>query len=811
MGEGDTGTVLRAVWPDADGDLEVALRLLPNLSPPDLHVAMRAAQAAASLSHPNVVPLLDAGRVPAGGALEPGRAYLVTPWIDGSTIATTPPISWAETAKLTRDVLDALGHAHGRGVLHLDLKPTNVIRTGEEKTALLMDFGVAPVVDPGARDGSGASIVGTPRYMSPEQVLGERTDFGPWTDVYGLAALVWEVVTGRPLFEGEPDELLLAHARQRPPSLNARFAVPYGLRNWLYTSLEKRPRDRFQSVAEARAALDDMNDADRTSRYPVVTPGSEMANVATRLAVPQRHVIDDRPLPVELRFVGSALLGARCPVVVGRETEKELLWNAFRRVSRLDRAEVAIITGVSGAGKTTLVRWLARRAGEGGYAAVLDARHDGLAAGEDALEDSVARWLGLERLALPQKRTRAQENFEALGFEDPEQLAREFVGRGDVDNTQHGRLRDERAWHTFLLEFARKVGAGSPTLWLLDDVDRSDATARFVEAAGEAEFGLLTVATSHDASVVTVRRSFDLEMGPLRTAALRELVEAMLPLEPGLTTTIVDAAQGRAAYATALLSDWGARDVLEAGALGYRVAADELDRLPDGVAAMWQRRVKSAVASIGDAAAIVLRAAAVLGVRSDLAVVRQVSEQLGVSAVDPVIEALARVGLVEVHPGELRLAHEQLQEAIHAEAGDLSSVSLVAASAIERTGTSPRTREVAARQFWVAGKRVRALDHLYAAIVGYDTLRHEDAVAALVPLLTEWADASGKGENITLAGAIERWVQVLERRAATSGGATNAALREATSRLARIYRAAGDHETAETWAKRSADPDATLT
>lgn len=756
------GSVHRAQWKSPGGAVPVAVKFLAGSRKTGAGAAfLREARAAARLSHPNVVTLLDAGRVADPNAPnEAGIPYLVMDWVDGSTLKERPPETWEETAHIVRGLLDALAHAHGWEVLHRDLKPANVMR-GPDDVVRLMDFGIGRVLDEHNDAHDKRQIVGTPRYMAPEQVLGQWRDEGPWTDIYGLAAMVWELVTGGPLFEGETEELLVAHARQRPPSLTAQFRVPYGLRNWLYTALEKRPRDRFASAAEARAAFEDLEDAARTSRYPVVKPGHMNPLMSTRLIVPQRCESDDRPVRSELRAAGAGLFGMREPPIVGRATEKEMLWNAFRRVSRLDRSEVAVIAGASGTGKTALAAWLARRAREGGFAQVLRTTHQDLAAGEAGLSNALKRWLGIEGLAAGKALDRVAFHTKELGFEHPQDVALDFVTRCFPSTSSRRRLMDEEDWHSFLLEFARRIGDSAPTLWLIDDVHLSEASARFVEAAGESEFGLLVVCTTHDASVVEVRRSFTIELDFLSTGAMREFVDAMLPLEPSLVERLVKRAEGSPMFARQLLGDWTSRGVLHPGPLGYKASDDAIAALPDDVHAVWTARVNTALEGHATGALEALRIAAVLGREVRLDEWRQACLLLNLAEPEPLLEALAPFGLFEVERHQLVLSHALLRESILRDIDEPARYQLAAGTAVATLATSPRDSERSARHLWAAGEHVRALDALYQAITQYEDAEDTDAVLFCVPLLEDWAQQCGKDDNIYLADALVRLSRTL--------------------------------------------------
>ncbi len=776
VGRGGMGAVHRATWKSPAGGVPVAVKFIVGAGELGADAALlREARSAARLSHPNIVTLLDAGRVTEPDGPGPlGAPYLVMEWVDGQTLSDRRPESWGETQATLRELLLGLAHAHGWGVLHRDLKPNNVMRT-PDNVVRLMDFGVGRVLDDFADPETGRRtrlVTGTPRYMAPEQVMGQWRDEGPWTDIYGLGALAWELVTGSPPFNGDQQEILFAQVRDRPPRLASQFDLPPGVRNWLYTMLEKRPDDRFRSAAEALAALEHMDAGERTSRYPVVTPGKANSNVATKLSVPQRHPTDDRPVSTELRAAGAGLFGMREPPIVGRASEKEQLWNALRRVSRLERAEAVILAGPSGVGKTSLARWLERRALEGGYAAVLRCEHEEGVAGDAALSGAVMRWFRLFGLPTSEGLERLAAGLAGLGFDGARELALDVWARRYPAESDRRGLHDLNVWHRFLLDFAQRTGHGAPVIWILDDVHRSPASQAFLRDAGEAEFALMLVATTQDAGGVGVRRSVELSLGPQSDTSLRELVHSMLPLEPELTDTLIRLSEGSALFATQLLGEWVSRGVLEPGPLGYKTSVDVTTFVPATVRELWNKRTDTALEGQAPHVREALVLLAVMGERVPLAQWQRACLTLDIRDCEAILEALAPHGLVELRGETIHFAHGLLRASIIAASAGLGAHHAAAADALIAAAPTARAAERAARHLWAAGQRLPALDQMYRAISAYDDAEEGDAVIFLVPLLAEWAAEAGEGLNICLADSLLRLHRTLIARGAPAEAST---------------------------------------
>jgi serine/threonine protein kinase len=211
------------------------------------------ARALASLSHPNILPIHFVGD-------RGGLVYYAMPYVEGNSLGdilrTEGPLEPERAASLIRPVLQALAHAHEKGMIHRDLKPDNIILDKQSGRPLLVDFGIVKQ----AGDGPGATlsgfVVGTPTYMSPEQALGQ-SNVDHRSDIYAIGGVLFHLVTGMPPFEGDTSQEVIgrhiSHPVPIPSSVNAR--VPAWLSDVIARALAKRPEDRFQSALEMAEAL----------------------------------------------------------------------------------------------------------------------------------------------------------------------------------------------------------------------------------------------------------------------------------------------------------------------------------------------------------------------------------------------------------------------------------------------------------------------------------------------------------------------------------------------------------------------------
>jgi serine/threonine-protein kinase len=214
---------------------------------------LREIEIVASLSHPPIVPLLDSGD--ASGVL-----YYVMPYVEGESLYQRLQrerlVPLEDALGIARDVAEALGFAHGRGVVHRDMKPENVLLAGGR--ALVADFGLARVI--GAADQKKLTetgfIFGSVFYMSPQQLLGER-DLDQRADIYSLGSILYETLTGEPPYGGATLHEVVKRTLKAPvPSARRlRPEVPVEVDRAISRALAKSAAERFGTMEEFSAAL----------------------------------------------------------------------------------------------------------------------------------------------------------------------------------------------------------------------------------------------------------------------------------------------------------------------------------------------------------------------------------------------------------------------------------------------------------------------------------------------------------------------------------------------------------------------------
>jgi WD40 repeat protein len=250
LNRGGQGVVWKAHQKSLNRVVAIKTMLVGSYATPDQLLRFRQeAELLARLQHPNIVQVYEAGSAE-------GHCYLVMEYVDGPSLAQRCgglPQEPLGAARLVEALARAAGHAHQHNVVHRDIKPGNVLLTSAG-AAKLTDFGLAKHLRAGSGVTQTGAVMGTPAYMAPEQALGRVQEVGPAADVYALGATLYELLTGRPPFQGEtPLEVLQRVAGEEPASVRQSCpGVPRDLETICLKCLRKEPAKRY-ATAEALA------------------------------------------------------------------------------------------------------------------------------------------------------------------------------------------------------------------------------------------------------------------------------------------------------------------------------------------------------------------------------------------------------------------------------------------------------------------------------------------------------------------------------------------------------------------------------
>jgi serine/threonine protein kinase len=310
IGEGAMGTVFSAIHPLIGKKVAVKV-LKPELCANQASIDrfVQEAQAVNKIGHPNIVDVFSLGE------LEDGRAYMVMEWLRGEDLKTRlarGPMSVHDACDILDGIARALDAAHAKEIIHRDLKPDNVFLHQVEDGPLmvkLLDFGIAKLVrvTPGTEKTQTGNMLGTPRYISPEQARGIQVDHR--SDIYSLGILAYEMLAGRPPFQGETAmDLVVKHLGEAPPPLSQFAKVPKSLEQCVMAMLEKDPISR-PSLEEVRNIL--------------VDPSRRMTPLPTRSSMPViPSVKPSAKWPIILGVVGAiAVAGVAWKLVSAKKAE----------------------------------------------------------------------------------------------------------------------------------------------------------------------------------------------------------------------------------------------------------------------------------------------------------------------------------------------------------------------------------------------------------------------------------------------------------------------------------------------------------
>ncbi len=655
LGQGGMGRVLQAR--DRILDLPVAIKVVrPDLGADprfrklfDLEVRV-----SARFTHPNIVPLHDHGELPNG------TPFLGLALADAGSFKSLEAESpeWPEILRLTLELLDALSHLHARGVLHRDLKPENILLfTGadQQRHVWLADLGLANAsIALAKRKGRRE---GTPGFMAPEQAMGLPREYGPWTDLYAVGAVLWQLVAG-----SLPFETHLTSANAELPTLEPRpgLQVPADLALVLKNCLDAEPLSRYDLAADLRTDLLALGDPD-AGRGDFDGPEERVGTVAADAGRPGARVkttsqlllsmgeqpdtspgldpyvpVWNRPLPPELPEAAPSQAGKSASArgslqlfalrelpLVGRESQRQALWDVARQVRDGFTSQVVVVVGSAGTGKTHLCRSVIQSLEEGGWAEAVTLTHQNPRGADDGYpgaareilrpwKESKASLISRLRRTLARERgvldAALKEEVNLLTrwcgvTDDPEQEAEPVAqGLGLREVYRHLEARSWRGLSVMLIEDAHWGLEDGDGLWLAETMLKGAAipgtlcivTIREEELQRNSEL-------SDRLAVMLEEGATRIDLEPLDVEGTRALLGECLPLEPDLADLVAQRCEGNPLFAKQLLLEWSRRDwlVREGRDFGLREGVDTSEVLPTDAGALLQDRVEGLAEASG--------------------------------------------------------------------------------------------------------------------------------------------------------------------------------------------------------------------
>ncbi len=437
IGRGGMGRVYKA-W-DHQLQRHVAIKMLletGELDEEDVARFVREARAAAKLRHPSIVAVHEAGTLD-------GLPYLAMAFVDGESfeaLLQREPMPPRRIAEVVRDVCLGLEHAHAHGIVHRDLKPSNVLVDAADGLGMLTDFGLARDIDASRRGHltSTGDVIGTPQYMSPEQALGRLDRQGPTTDVWGIGAILYRALGGRPPFDDPGGAVAtIQQILLRDPELLRAIdpSIHPDLETIALRCLEKDRRRRYPSAAEAGAELDRWLRGEAIHARPPTRLERLSRTVRRNPLAVGAGVVVAIAIVIGVAFVAERT--ARHAAVATRDVERERRVDAERAAAAAAEARDAETTAAADATRRVIADALAGRLVE---------RPDGY---EDALFELVrhphavtVELLGAELDAISADlRTTVIETYRPAAQAD---AAEESAGEGAIDGLEAALDRFDR-------------------------------------------------------------------------------------------------------------------------------------------------------------------------------------------------------------------------------------------------------------------------------------------------------------------------------------------------------------------------------
>ena len=696
LGEGGMGIVYRC-RDQSTGQLVALKRVIPppgNLANEYLMWFYKEARALAALDHPHIVKARDFGQ------LRDGSPYLVMELVQGVSLHDLShtrvgfPLIWAVTDR----ILGALAHAHARGIIHGDMKPSNILverRDDEPPDVHVLDFGLAWLRQDWhdeRLDGSKAmefaphAGAGTPGYMAPEQIQHEMHHVCGATDLYALGCILYRMIAGRAPFSGESRELLRVHAFEPPPKFTPAIEVPAGVEQFVMRLLSKKPWDRWEFAAECRRDWEKFAPPERPGMWFFTTSprGSESPSPQKTRPTGRRPQNPDL-LPAPERAPG--LLSIRPSPLVGRRDVRDRLRQVCDEVVQGAGAphRLVLLVGSAGCGKSRIAEWLCETMHEEGTMVPLRSRYRKIRSSLDGMLGAAVNYYNFERVdrntiersllerwkvRRDDKNGRAWVAGTAEWFRPMGPMSDQPIGPSGIRFT----LDTLETRRMVIRHTLRKIANGRPLLLWLDDLHNAapttfDGLLRTLTDDPDQRIVMLGTVRSEDVALGTqtaerLRELRDamnglvIQIDPLPPETTLELLRASLPLDDAAVQEAARRSRGNPLFALQQLHAWALAGSLELRDGAYRVPPDVLAVRPETTAELWDTRLLA----VPEAHRPSAYAAATLGGDIRRNVLHALLTALGQPADAAILGLQNAEILIPRGPGRLSWPHELLQE-----------------------------------------------------------------------------------------------------------------------------------------------------
>jgi serine/threonine protein kinase len=692
LGSGGMGVVY--LCRDLVNDERVAVKLLvrpgQKTRAEDAWWFQEEARALAGLSHPAIVRARDFG------TLDDGTPFLVMDAVPGRSLhewiylaKTQGLVPWPIVWTCIDQVLGALAHAHARGVIHGDLKPSNVLLDippdGEDPRVSVLDLGLAWLMQDRVDhrlDGSRSSEptvrwgAGTPGWMAPEQIRFASPHIGPPTDLYALGCILFALLSNREPFEGDNEELLQAHRNTPVPKPDLPHGVPEDVAPFVMRMMAKRPWHRFDYAGDARRQWRKFRPMDDSTTTPIALPAAGRAPPSRDKSSREALFPQAEPQPTT-----TGLLNLRPSPFVARGSERSRLLEVASDVVERGSHRLIVLAGEAGVGKSRIAEWLCEEMHERALLVPLRARYRKIAAPLDGVLGGVTQHYRLERSDRNIVEKVLMNVWDVAADDENEKTwvaaAAEWLhpappGQVGPTGKRFSLDRAELRW-LVIRRVLERVGRNRPILLWLDDLHYASQTTfeglttMHREAA---RLGMLVVATVRTEAVEAdplARERLDklmyemsgdrIDVAPMSPAQTHALVRETLPLSEEAVLEAAARSKGNPLFALQIVHAWAMGGHLEMREGKYGVQRASLEVRAPTTAELWDERLRALPENLRPAA---LAAAALGGdIRHD--VLRAQIAALGMDP-DAAIFAMKRAQILLASGDRLRWPHALLQE-----------------------------------------------------------------------------------------------------------------------------------------------------
>ncbi|MDX2054688.1 MAG: protein kinase [Polyangiaceae bacterium] len=633
LGEGGMGIVYRCRDLGSPERQEMAVKrvMIPpgGLAAEYLIWFYKEARALAALDHPSIVHAHDYGQ------LADGSPFLAMELVRGASVhdLSVMKLDFGLIWSITDQILSALGHAHARGIVHGDLKPSNILvepLDSDVPRVRILDFGLAWLKEDHhdeRLDGQKAvefkphAGAGTPGYMAPEQIQHEKHNVCGATDLYSLGCILYRQLSGRPPFAGGSRELLRVHAFEQPEPPVLQVDAPPDVIDFVMRLLQKRPWDRFEFAAEARAewakwrpdpAQEDHGHWRRllTARLAEESPLQAAASLGAPVENPTLAPVPER---------APGLLSLRPSPLVGRNEIRQVLRDICDEVidGEGTKHRLILLVGPSGVGKSRIAEWLCEVVHEEGSMLPLRARYRPMRGPLDGMAGAVLQYLNFERVdrdvmeATLLDRWKVVSNDKngrawvagAVEWLRPSSGGHRPVGPTGIRFTLDT-IETRRMVSRYTLE---RLAGGRPLLFWLDDLHHAgeltfEGLARIPKDSPNQPTVMVATVRSEDVHkgtpvadrLIRLKDAFNatvIEVPPLDAQTTCDLLRSSLPLEDDVVLEAARRSRGNPLFALQQVHAWALDGKMELSGGTYRVSPEVLALRPKTTAELWDSRV----------------------------------------------------------------------------------------------------------------------------------------------------------------------------------------------------------------------------